>query len=218
MRPYQDTVAARRVTVVTGPRQSGRRPWFKASSEAGPARDHPTDHHLAGLVPEPHPPRQAAPENLRDRSRTSPAVAIVEADYPVGRLARERHRRLQARAGSRYGISARTRRWRGSGRVRRWPIAVVRRWCGRSTPATRRCSGFRGTARAAASRWCRPRRSRTGSGSSARGDASRVQAAGFRPHEVGGCWVSDEQVDAVEQVVIGDLIGRHAAAHQDELS
>ena len=42
--------------------------------------------------------------------------------------------------------------------------------------------------------------------------AYRLPAAGFRPHEVGGYWVSGEQVDAVEQVVIGDLIGRHAAA------
>ena len=42
--------------------------------------------------------------------------------------------------------------------------------------------------------------------------AYRLQAGSFRPHEVGGYWVSEEPVDAVEQVVIDDLIGRHARA------
>jgi hypothetical protein len=42
--------------------------------------------------------------------------------------------------------------------------------------------------------------------------AYRLPAAGFRPHEVGGYWVSNDQVDAVDQVVITDVIGRHAAA------
>jgi hypothetical protein len=42
--------------------------------------------------------------------------------------------------------------------------------------------------------------------------AYRLPADSFRPHEVGGYWVTDEQVDAVEQIIIDDLIGRHAAA------
>lgn len=43
--------------------------------------------------------------------------------------------------------------------------------------------------------------------------AYRLPAAAFRPHEeVGGYWVADEQVDAIERVVIDDLVGRHAAA------
>ena len=42
--------------------------------------------------------------------------------------------------------------------------------------------------------------------------AYQLPTADFRPHQVGGYWVSDEQADAIDQVVIGDLIGRHAAA------
>jgi hypothetical protein len=34
----------------------------------------------------------------------------------------------------------------------------------------------------------------------------------FRPHEVGGYWVAGEPVEAIEQVIIDDLAGRHAAA------
>jgi hypothetical protein len=39
-----------------------------------------------------------------------------------------------------------------------------------------------------------------------------LPAASFQPHEVGGYWVSEEPVDAIDQVVIDDLIGRHAGA------
>jgi hypothetical protein len=39
-----------------------------------------------------------------------------------------------------------------------------------------------------------------------------LPAETFRPHEVGGYWVSDEQVDAVDQVVIDDLLGKHGDA------
>ncbi|HEY1919288.1 MAG TPA: hypothetical protein VGH27_27270 [Streptosporangiaceae bacterium] len=42
--------------------------------------------------------------------------------------------------------------------------------------------------------------------------AYRLPAETFRPHEVGGYWVSDHSVDAIEQVVIDDLLGRHARA------
>jgi hypothetical protein len=42
--------------------------------------------------------------------------------------------------------------------------------------------------------------------------AYRLPAAVFRPHEVGGYWVADEPVEAVEQVIVDDLVGRHAAA------
>jgi hypothetical protein len=34
----------------------------------------------------------------------------------------------------------------------------------------------------------------------------------FRPHEVGGYWVSEEPVEAVNRVVVDDLLGRHARA------
>ncbi len=34
----------------------------------------------------------------------------------------------------------------------------------------------------------------------------------FRPHSVGGFWVSDEPVDALERVAAGDLLDQHAAA------
>jgi hypothetical protein len=42
--------------------------------------------------------------------------------------------------------------------------------------------------------------------------AYRLPAEPFRPHEVGGYWVADEAVDAIEQVVIDDLVGKHASA------
>jgi hypothetical protein len=42
--------------------------------------------------------------------------------------------------------------------------------------------------------------------------AYRLPAQAFRPHEVGGYWVADEQVEATEQVVIDDLPGKHAGA------
>jgi hypothetical protein len=42
--------------------------------------------------------------------------------------------------------------------------------------------------------------------------AYRLPAEAFRPHEVGGYWVADEQVEAVEQVLIDDLLRRHADA------
>lgn len=42
--------------------------------------------------------------------------------------------------------------------------------------------------------------------------AYRLPLDAFRPHDVGGYWVADEQVDAIEQVVIDDLVGRHADA------
>jgi hypothetical protein len=42
--------------------------------------------------------------------------------------------------------------------------------------------------------------------------AYRLPAGSFRPHQVGGYWVSEEPVAAVDQVVVDDLIGRHARA------
>ena len=42
--------------------------------------------------------------------------------------------------------------------------------------------------------------------------AYRLPAEAFRPHEVGGYWVADEPVDAIEQVILDDLPGRHASA------
>jgi hypothetical protein len=42
--------------------------------------------------------------------------------------------------------------------------------------------------------------------------AYRLPAGVFRPHEVGGYWIADEPVDAIGQVVIDDLAGRHASA------
>jgi hypothetical protein len=42
--------------------------------------------------------------------------------------------------------------------------------------------------------------------------AYRLPAGPFRPHDVGGYWVTDEVVDAVERVVIDDLVDRHARA------
>ena len=42
--------------------------------------------------------------------------------------------------------------------------------------------------------------------------AYRLPAEPFRPHEVGGYWVADEPVDAIDQVVIDDLAGRPGRA------
>ncbi len=42
--------------------------------------------------------------------------------------------------------------------------------------------------------------------------AYRVPTEGFEPHGVGGYWVSERVVEAVERVEIGDLLARHATA------
>lgn len=42
--------------------------------------------------------------------------------------------------------------------------------------------------------------------------AYRMPAEPFRPHEVGGYWITDEPVDAIEQVVIDDLLAQHTEA------
>ncbi|MGD0609349.1 MAG: DUF6886 family protein [Streptosporangiaceae bacterium] len=42
--------------------------------------------------------------------------------------------------------------------------------------------------------------------------AYRLPPEVFRPHGVGGYWVADKPVEPIEQVVIDDLFGRHAAA------
>ena len=43
--------------------------------------------------------------------------------------------------------------------------------------------------------------------------AYRLPGETFRPHDVvGGYWVSDRKVEAIERVVVDDLIGRHAVA------
>jgi len=42
--------------------------------------------------------------------------------------------------------------------------------------------------------------------------AYRLPTGPFRPHEVGGYWIADQPVDALEQVVVDDLAGRHARA------
>jgi len=42
--------------------------------------------------------------------------------------------------------------------------------------------------------------------------AYRLPTEAFRPHEVGGYWVADEQMEAIEQVLIDDLLGKHADA------
>jgi hypothetical protein len=39
-----------------------------------------------------------------------------------------------------------------------------------------------------------------------------LPAAAFRPHDVGGYWVADEPVDAIDQVVVDDLVDKHAGA------
>jgi Family of unknown function (DUF6886) len=42
--------------------------------------------------------------------------------------------------------------------------------------------------------------------------AYRLPTEPFRPHEVGGYWVTDSPVDSVERLTIADLLGRHADA------
>ena len=43
--------------------------------------------------------------------------------------------------------------------------------------------------------------------------AYRLPSAPFRPHEVGGYWVAEEPVDALEQLATNDLLARHASAN-----
>jgi len=42
--------------------------------------------------------------------------------------------------------------------------------------------------------------------------AYRLPTTAFRPHEVGGYWVSGEPAHALERVIIDDLLDRHAEA------
>lgn len=42
--------------------------------------------------------------------------------------------------------------------------------------------------------------------------AYRLPAGPFRPHDVGGYWVADQPVEAIEQVVLDDLLGSHVTA------
>lgn len=42
--------------------------------------------------------------------------------------------------------------------------------------------------------------------------AYRLPVDGFSPHEVGGYWVATQPVEAVEQIMIDDLLDRHASA------
>lgn len=42
--------------------------------------------------------------------------------------------------------------------------------------------------------------------------AYRLPTEPFRPHEVGGYWVTAQQVEAVERVTAGDLLSQHARA------
>src|SRR5215469_445172 len=42
--------------------------------------------------------------------------------------------------------------------------------------------------------------------------AYRLPTAPFRPHHVGGYWVADQEVEAIERIVVDDLLGRHARA------
>jgi hypothetical protein len=43
--------------------------------------------------------------------------------------------------------------------------------------------------------------------------AYRLPTEPFRPHEVGGYWVADKPVEALEQLITDDLLGRHASAN-----
>ena len=42
--------------------------------------------------------------------------------------------------------------------------------------------------------------------------AYRLPTEPFRPHSVGGYWVAQEAVEAVERVAVDDLVGRHGTA------
>ncbi len=42
--------------------------------------------------------------------------------------------------------------------------------------------------------------------------AYRLPTEAFRPHDVGGYWVADKAIEALERVVVDDLLGKHAAA------
>jgi hypothetical protein len=42
--------------------------------------------------------------------------------------------------------------------------------------------------------------------------AYRLPAEPFRPHDVGGYWVADQSVAAIERLVVDDLLTRHAEA------
>jgi hypothetical protein len=42
--------------------------------------------------------------------------------------------------------------------------------------------------------------------------AYRLPTEAFKPHGVGGYWVSADPVEAIEQVELGDLVARHAGA------
>jgi hypothetical protein len=40
----------------------------------------------------------------------------------------------------------------------------------------------------------------------------RLPVEPFRPHDVGGYWVADEEIEATERVVVSDLLGLHVRA------
>jgi hypothetical protein len=42
--------------------------------------------------------------------------------------------------------------------------------------------------------------------------AYRMPAEPFRPHEVGGYWTTQDPVDAIERVLVGDLLAQHTQA------
>jgi hypothetical protein len=42
--------------------------------------------------------------------------------------------------------------------------------------------------------------------------AYRLPTAPFEPHDVGGYWVTNETVEALERLAVGDLLARHATA------
>ncbi len=144
----------------------------------------------------------------------------MASDYPAHLLARDPAPPMPEKARSSSGISARIRRSAGSARSRSPPIRRVRRWSGPSIPGTHRCSGSPGTARAAASGRPRrrPRQDRdrffgqtdaprihvTESGwlrrlQEARLFAYELPIDGFRPHDVGGYWITDQPVEAIGQ-------------------
>jgi Family of unknown function (DUF6886) len=42
--------------------------------------------------------------------------------------------------------------------------------------------------------------------------AYRLPTGPFRPYEVGGYWVTDQQVEAIERITVDNLLGQHARA------